>query len=66
MWQITFFFSFLQQLSLVSREGGGVLGGVSRRKYVDMLVFTEFESAGVALNCSRVSAGGLKSTADES
>lgn len=68
VWQISFSLSLstsafaLLAASVAKKKGGGGLS--SQRKYVDTLVFTAFESAGVALDCSGVSAGGLKSTVD--
>lgn len=67
VWQISFSLSLstsalaLLAASVAKKKGGGLS---SQQKYVDTLVFTAFESAGVALDCCGVSAGGLKSTVD--
>lgn len=67
VWQISFSLSrstsalALLAASIAKKKAGGLS---SQQKYVDTLVFTAFESAGVALDCRGVSAGGLKSTVD--
>lgn len=68
VWQISFSLSrstsalALLAASIAKKKRRGGLS--SQQKYVDTLVFTAFESAGVALDCRGVSAGGLKSTVD--